>query len=500
MEADAARRLAAHRDLVPAVEVGLVRDRHFGPLPHPLADSLLGGSSADEAAGAGRADGVELELRHAGTGYIGQWKGFRGASRNGARPPPVLIYPPGRAPRPTSPALDFPMADPTAPTVQPTSGDGASAPASGPELTREEDFLPINGTDYVEFYVGNAKQAAHFYQSAFGFRVTGYRGPETGTRDRASYLLQQGKIRFVLTTALAPEGPIAEHVHLHGDGVKDIALWVDDARSAFREATARGAVAIREPETLSDEHGEIVIAAIGTYGDTIHSFIERRNYDGLFFPGFEPFENPHYQSESVGLKYVDHCVGNVHLGDMNRFVDYYAQTMGFRNILVFTDKDIQTEYSSLMSKVMSNGNERIKFPINEPAQGKRKSQIDEYLEFYRGAGVQHVAMATGDILETVTALRRRGVEFLTVPTTYYDALQARVGKIDEPVDELAKLGILVDRDPDGYLLQIFTKPVQDRPTVFYEIIQRKGARTFGEGNFKALFEAIEREQARRGNL
>ena len=363
-----------------------------------------------------------------------------------------------------------------------------------------KDFLPINGTDYVEFYVGNAKQAAHYYASAFGFEVVGYRGPETGTRDRASYLLKQDKIRFVLTAPMSPEGFIAEHVHTHGDGVRDIALWVDDAGSAFEETTKRGARPVREPETVEDEHGRVVLSAIGTYGDTIHTFVERKNYDGLFLPGFEAVENPYWQPESVGLKYVDHCVGNVYLGEMNEYVDYYSRTMGFRNLLSFTDKDISTEYSSLMSKVMSNGNERIKFPINEPAEGKKKSQIDEYLEFYRGQGVQHVAMATSNILDTVTALRSRGVEFLSVPTTYYEELQGRVGKIDEPVDALAELGILVDRDPDGYLLQIFTKPVQDRPTVFYEIIQRKGARTFGEGNFKALFEAIEREQARRGNL
>jgi len=390
------------------------------------------------------------------------------------------------------------MADPTTLPSMSTAGDGA--PSEAPDAPEAQDFLPINGTDYVEFYVGNAKQAAHFYASAFGFEIVGYRGPETGTRDRASYLLKQDKIRFVLTAPLGPEGPIAEHVHRHGDGVKDIALWVNDARSAFEESTKRGARPAREPETLSDANGEIVIAAIETYGDTIHSFVERKNYDGLFMPGFEPYENEYWKPEPVGLKYVDHCVGNVHLGDMNKYVDYYAQTMGFRNLIAFTDKDIQTEYSSLMSKVMSNGNERIKFPINEPAQGKRKSQIDEYLEFYHGAGVQHVAMATSDILSTVTALRSRGIDFLTVPTSYYDVLQERVGKIDEPVDELARLGILVDRDPDGYLLQIFTKPVEDRPTVFYEIIQRKGARTFGEGNFKALFEAIEREQERRGNL
>ncbi|MDX1439797.1 MAG: 4-hydroxyphenylpyruvate dioxygenase [Rubricoccaceae bacterium] len=363
-----------------------------------------------------------------------------------------------------------------------------------------DDFLPINGTDYVEFYVGNAKQAAHFYQSAFGFQLIGYRGPETGHRDAASYLLKQDKIRFVFTTPIKSGNSIADHIYKHGDGVKDIALWVDDARSAFEEVTKRGAVAIREPEVLKDEHGEIVLSAMGTYGDTIHTFVERKNYNGLFMPGFEPYENSYWRPEPVGLKYVDHCVGNVHLGDMNKYVDYYSETMGFRNLLHFTDKAISTEYSSLMSKVMSNGNERIKFPINEPAQGKKKSQIDEYLEFYDGAGVQHIAMATDDILSTVSQLRNRGVQFLTVPTTYYEELQSRVGKIDEPVDELAELGILVDRDPDGYLLQIFTKPVEDRPTLFYEIIQRKGARTFGEGNFKALFEAIEREQERRGNL
>ena len=369
-----------------------------------------------------------------------------------------------------------------------------------PGAETAEDFLPINGTDYVEFYVGNAKQAAHYYQSAFGFQIVGYRGPETGHREAASYLLRQGKIRFVLTTALSPDSPIARHVHEHGDGVRDIALWVDDAAHAFRETVARGATAVREPEVLEDEHGRVVLAAIGTYGDTIHSFVERTDYDGLFLPGFEAWENPHWCPEPVGLKYVDHCVGNVELGAMNRFVQYYADVMGFKNLISFDDADISTEYTALMSKVMSNGNERIKFPINEPAQGKKKSQIEEYLDFYRGAGVQHVAMATDDILATVSAMRRRGVEFLHVPTTYYDELQDRVGTIDEPVDELAQLGILVDRDPDGYLLQIFTKPVQDRPTVFYEIIQRKGARSFGKGNFKALFEAIEREQERRGNL
>lgn len=391
----------------------------------------------------------------------------------------------------------------TEPAAQQT--DAATAEDAGLSLKGapdhvEDDFLPINGTDYVEFYVGNAKQAAYFYASAFGFRIAAYRGPETGYREAASYLVVQDKIRFVLTTPIKSEGFIAEHIARHGDGVRDIALWVDDARASFEAVKERGATIVREPEVLEDENGRVVVAAMGTYGDTIHTFVERQNYSGPFLPGFEAYENPHWQPAPVGLKYVDHCVGNVHLGDMNKYVQYYSDVMGFRNLLSFSDKDIQTEYSSLMSKVMSNGNERIKFPINEPAQGKRKSQIDEYLEFYNGAGVQHIALATSDILDTVSKLRGRGVEFLTVPTTYYEELQGRVGKIDEPVDELAELGILVDRDPDGYLLQIFTKPVEDRPTVFYEIIQRKGARTFGEGNFKALFEAIEREQERRGNL
>ena len=367
----------------------------------------------------------------------------------------------------------------------------------GPEA--EADFLPLNGTDYIEFYVGNAKQAAHYYGSAFGFQTVGYRGPETGHREAASYLLQQGKIRLVLTTALRPTSPIAAHVHRHGDGVRDIALWVDDAEAAFRETTRRGARAVHQPQVMEDEDGRVVTAAIATYGDTIHTFVERGDYGGLFLPGFQPWE-AHWRPQPVGLKYVDHCVGNVALGEMDAFVDFYAKVMGFKNLISFDDEAISTEYSALMSKVMSNGNERIKFPINEPARGKRKSQIEEYIEFYGGPGVQHIAMATDDILRTVRALRDRGVLFLHVPTTYYDLLQDRVGTIDEPVDELAELGILVDRDDEGYLLQIFTKPVQDRPTVFYEIIQRKGARSFGAGNFKALFEAIEREQALRGNL
>ena len=397
-------------------------------------------------------------------------------------------------------SIDAVATEPAAQQIGENTAEKAGLSLKGAPDHVEDDFLPINGTDYVEFYVGNAKQAAHFYSAAFGFQIKAYRGPETGHRDAASYLVVQDKIRFVFTTSIRSGTPIAEHVAKHGDGVKDIALWVDDARKSFEEVTKRGAVAIREPEVLEDEHGRVVLSAMGTYGDTIHTFVERSAYNGPFLPGFEAYENPDWTPEPVGLKYVDHCVGNVHLGDMNRYVDYYSRTMGFRNLLSFSDKDIQTEYSSLMSKVMSNGNERIKFPINEPAKGKRKSQIDEYLEFYDGAGVQHVALATDDILDTVSKLRSRGVQFLTVPTTYYEELQGRVGQIDEPVDKLAELGILVDRDPDGYLLQIFTKPVEDRPTVFYEIIQRKGARTFGEGNFKALFEAIEREQERRGNL
>ena len=373
------------------------------------------------------------------------------------------------------------------------------ATATRPKTDETHDVFPINGTDFVEFFVGNAKQAAHFYQSAFGFQLTGYRGPETGVRDRASYLLTQGKIRLLLTSALGPDGAIAEHVRRHGDGVRDIALWVDDAREAHRKAVERGARSVQNPTVSQDDQGEIVTAAIGIYGDTIHSIVERRNYRGLFMPGFVPLK-PRFQPTQTGLQYVDHCVGNVELGQMNVWVGFYETVMGFKNLISFDDEDISTEYSSLMSKVMSNGNERIKFPINEPAKGKKKSQIEEYLDFYRGPGVQHLALATDDIVHTVTALRDRGVGFLSVPTTYYDELQGRVGKIDEPVDVLAQLGILVDRDPDGYLLQIFSKPVQDRPTLFYEIIQRKGARSFGKGNFKALFEAIEREQAARGNL
>jgi len=362
-----------------------------------------------------------------------------------------------------------------------------------------QDTFPINGTDYIEFFVGNAKQSSTFYRAAFGFRLAGYRGPETGVRDRASYLLEQGKIRLVLTSPLGPEGFIAEHVRRHGDGVRDLAFWVDDARDAWAKAVERGATSVQEPTVVSDAHGEVVMAAISTYGDTIHSIIERRNYTGLFLPGFVAATSE-FVPEPVGLLHVDHCVGNVELGRMNHWVGFYERVLGFHNLLTFDDKDISTEYSSLMSKVMSNGNGRIKFPINEPASGKKKSQIEEYLDFYGGPGVQHIAVATDDIIETVRMLRARGVEFLRTPTTYYQELQERVGTIDEPLDELARLGILVDRDDEGYLLQIFTKPVQDRPTLFFEIIQRKGAKGFGKGNFKALFESIEREQDLRGNL
>jgi 4-hydroxyphenylpyruvate dioxygenase len=373
------------------------------------------------------------------------------------------------------------------------------ATATLPAAEQATDTFPINGTDYIEFWVGNARQASLYYRSAFGFELIGYRGPETGTRDRASYLLEQDKVRFVLTTAIKPSGPIAEHVHRHGDGVRDIALWVDDARTAFELAVDRGAKPAMDPTVMKDDDGEITVAAIHTYGDTIHTLVDRRNYRGLFMPGFVPVSSP-YKPAPAGLMYVDHCVGNVELGKMNEWVGFYERVLGFTNILTFDDKMINTEYSALMSKVMANGNGRIKFPINEPAEGKKKSQIDEYLEFYGGPGVQHIAMATDDIIGTVRGLRSRGVEFLTVPSTYYDSVPERVGKIDEDIGPLRELGILVDRDDEGYLLQIFTRPVEDRPTVFYEIIQRKGAKSFGAGNFKALFEAIEREQALRGNL
>lgn len=362
-----------------------------------------------------------------------------------------------------------------------------------------EDFLPINGTDYVELYVGNAKQAALFYQYAFGFELTAYLGPETGVKDRASYLLQQGKIRLVLTSALQANHEIAEHCRQHGDGVKVLALWVDDAEKSWSETTSRGAESVEEPRIIMDQWGEVKVASIKTYGETIHTFVERKNYSGVFLPGFVPRQST-YSSQSIGLKYIDHCVGNVELGEMNRWVEFYEQVMGFKLLITFDDKDISTEYSALMSKVVSNGNGYIKFPINEPAQGKKKSQIEEYLEFYKGPGVQHMAIATDDIIHTVSELRKRGIEFLEVPQSYYDDLLDRVGQIDEDIQPLKDLNILVDRDEEGYLLQIFTKPLQDRPTLFIEIIQRKGATSFGKGNFKALFEAIEREQELRGNL
>jgi 4-hydroxyphenylpyruvate dioxygenase len=362
------------------------------------------------------------------------------------------------------------------------------------------DFLPLQGTDYVEFYVGNAKQAAHYYKSAFGFQSLAYAGPETGVKDKASYAVRQNKLTLVFTTPLRPEGPIATHIHEHGDGVKVLALRVDDATRAWEETTKRGAVSCMEPLHLTDEAGELVMSGIETYGETVHLFIERKNYQGAFMPGYRKWETPYYNPSETGLLYVDHCVGNVGWDRMNTWVKFYEEVMGFRNILTFDDNDISTEYSALMSKVMSNGNGFVKFPINEPAEGKKKSQVEEYLEFYRGEGVQHVAMATNDIVETVTALRNRGVDFLQVPSSYYDDLLDRVGQIDEDLNPLRELGILVDRDDEGYLLQIFTKPVEDRPTLFFEIIQRKGAKSFGKGNFKALFEAIEREQDSRGNL
>ncbi|CAL1517563.1 4-hydroxyphenylpyruvate dioxygenase [Chitinophaga sp. MM2321] len=366
-------------------------------------------------------------------------------------------------------------------------------------LNDQHDFLPLNGTDYVEFYVGNAKQAAYYYKTAFGFQAVAYAGPETGVRDRVSYVLVQNKLRFVLTTSLLPDSEISRHVTRHGDGVKALALWVDDARAAYEETVKRGAAPYQEPLIEEDESGEVISSGIHTYGDTVHLFIERKNYHGLFRPGFKALTSS-YNPAETGLLYVDHCVGNVGWHEMDTWVEFYERTMGFRNLISFDDSDISTEYSALMSKVMSNGNGRVKFPINEPAEGKKKSQIEEYLDFYGGPGVQHVAIATNDIVKTVKELQSRGVEFLKVPSSYYETLLDRVGKIDEAIAPLQQLGILVDRDDEGYLLQIFTKPIQDRPTVFFEIIQRKGAQSFGKGNFKALFESIEREQALRGNL
>jgi 4-hydroxyphenylpyruvate dioxygenase len=362
-----------------------------------------------------------------------------------------------------------------------------------------QDFLPINGTDYVELYVGNAKQAAHYYKTAFGFQSLAYSGMETGVKDRVSYVLVQDKIRLVLTTPLQPDSAISDHIRKHGDGVKVIALWVDDARKAFEATTSRGAEVYFEPIVEQDENGEVVRAGIHTYGDTVHIFVERKNYRGLFLPGYDSWKTE-YNPSSVGLKYIDHMVGNVELGAMNKWANFYANVMGFANLVTFDDKDISTEYTALMSKVMTNGNGRIKFPINEPAKGLKKSQVEEYLDFYTGAGCQHIAVATDDIVFTISEMRARGVEFLHVPGKYYDTVQQRVGEIAEDMATLKNLGIMVDRDEEGYLLQIFTKPVEDRPTLFFEIIQRKGARSFGKGNFQALFESIEAEQARRGTL
>jgi 4-hydroxyphenylpyruvate dioxygenase len=361
------------------------------------------------------------------------------------------------------------------------------------------DFLPLQGTDYVEFYVGNAKQAAHFYKTAFGFQSLAYAGPETGVKDKVSYVIRQEKLTFVLTTPLRSNNPIADHIYKHGDGVKVLALKVDDATDAWHQTTSRGGKTYMEPTTLKDDNGEVVLSGIHTYGDTVHVFVERKNYNGIFMPGFRAWKSD-YNPSPTGLLYVDHCVGNVGWNQMNPWVKFYEDVMGFRNILTFDDNDISTEYSALMSKVMSNGNGFVKFPINEPAEGKKKSQVEEYLDFYDGEGVQHVAIATNNIVETVTDLKNRGVEFLSIPGSYYETVLDRVGTIDEDLKPLSELGILIDRDDEGYLLQIFTKPVEDRPTLFFEIIQRKGAKSFGKGNFKALFEALEREQDLRGNL
>lgn len=362
-----------------------------------------------------------------------------------------------------------------------------------------EDFLPILGTDFVELYVGNAKQAAHYYMSAWGFQPLAYRGLETGAQDEVSYVLQQDKIRLILTSPMKEGGPINEHINKHGDGVKVVALWVDDAEKSWKETTSRGATSYMEPVTREDENGKAVFSGIHTYGETVHVFVERGDYNGPFLPGYRAW-NPEFKVKDTGLRYIDHMVGNVGWNEMNTWVEFYSKVMGFAPIISFDDKDISTEYTALMSKVMSNGNGRIKFPINEPAEGRKKSQIEEYIEFYNGAGVQHIALATDNIIETVSALKERGVEFLYVPENYYDDVLDRVGEIDEDLEPLKKLGILIDRDDEGYLLQLFTKPVVDRPTMFFEIIQRKGAKSFGKGNFKALFEAIEREQANRGTL
>ena len=366
-------------------------------------------------------------------------------------------------------------------------------------VPQAEDFLPLLGTDFVELYVGNAKQAAFYYMAAWGFQPLAYRGLETGSKDTVSYVLRQDKITIVLTSPLEKDGPINEHINKHGDGVKVVALWVDDATKSYKETTARGAESYMEPVTREDKDGKVVFSGIHTYGETVHDFVERSAYNGIFLPGYKAW-NPLYKAEPTGLKFIDHMVGNVGWNEMNKWCEFYGKVMGFAQLVSFDDKDISTDYTALMSKVMSNGNGRIKFPINEPAEGKKKSQIEEYIDFYNGAGVQHIALATDNIIETVTALRNRGVEFLYVPEVYYDTVLDRVGEIDEDLAPLKELGILIDRDDEGYLLQIFTKPVLDRPTMFFEIIQRKGAQSFGKGNFKALFEAIEREQESRGTL
>jgi 4-hydroxyphenylpyruvate dioxygenase len=363
-----------------------------------------------------------------------------------------------------------------------------------------KDFMPINGTDYIELYVGNSKQAAHFYKTAFGFQSHAYAGLQTGLKDRETYVVVQDKIRLVLTSPLKSGTEIGKHIDRHGDGVKVVALWVDDATYAYETAVSKGAKSYMEPVTEKDEHGSVVRAGIYTYGETVHIFVERKDYNGTFLPGYTAWETPDYNPAPTGLKYVDHMVGNVDWDRMNYWVEFYEKAMGFVNILSFDDNDISTEYTALMSKVMSNGNGRIKFPINEPAEGAKKSQVEEYLDFYEGEGVQHIAVATDDIIQTVRDLKSRGIEFLTIPDTYYDAVTDRVGKIDEDIAPLKELGILVDRDDEGYLLQIFTRPIEPRPTMFFEIIQRKGAQSFGKGNFKALFEAIELEQQLRGTL
>ena len=377
-----------------------------------------------------------------------------------------------------------------------TDTSSLKLPKENPEA---EDFLPLLGTDYVELYVGNAKQAAHYYRTAWGFQPVAYAGLETGMKDRVSYVLQQDKIRLVLTSPLQQDGEINEHINKHGDGVKVVALWVDDATKSWKETTSRGAESYFEPKTIEDNHGKVVLSGIHTYGETVHIFVERSDYKGVFMPGYREWKSD-FETTEVGLKFIDHMVGNVGWNEMNKWCEFYAKVMGFAQLVSFDDKDISTDYTALMSKVMSNGNGRIKFPINEPAEGKKKSQIEEYIDSYNGAGVQHIAVATDNIITTVKALKSRGVEFLYVPETYYETVLDRVGEIDEDLEPLKELGILIDRDDEGYLLQLFTKPVLDRPTMFFEIIQRKGAKSFGKGNFKALFEAIEREQESRGTL